>query len=100
MAIQTDFFHIVATGLQVTTSGVTAVNAIPVMANGQSPKYVRLQALANCYVRPGSSAITATNADILLTPNEDVTLNVSGCTHIAGLQETAAARFNISPLEA
>ena len=49
---------------------------------------------------PGSSGTTCTVNDLLLSPNMSVRLNVQGFTHIAYIQETAAAKINITPLEA
>ena len=99
MAQKTQELAFSATGLQVTTGGVSAVAAIPNCANGAIARYVRVQALANCYIKPGLSGSTCTVNDCLLSPNEAIVLNVNGFTHIAHLQETAAAKFNITPLE-
>jgi hypothetical protein len=90
---------IAATGLQVTTGGTTAAAAIPNDSSGNRARWVRLQALANCYVRPGVSTVVATVNDVLLSPNEAVVLDVNGMTHIAHIQEAVGAKFNISPLE-
>ena len=49
---------------------------------------------------PGGSGTTCTVNDLLLSPNMFVRLNVQGFTHIAYIQETAAAKINITPLEA
>lgn len=97
--IQFETFSVNATGLQVTTAGTSAVAAIPVNAAGRSPKHVRLQSTGNCYVRPGGAGTTATVNDILLSPNNHLILAVQSFTHIAHLQETAAAKLNITPLE-
>jgi hypothetical protein len=94
-----DFITVNATGTQVTTSGTSAATAIPNDASGTRAKVVRLQALATCYVRPGFSGTTATVNDILLSPNEALLLYVKQFTHIAAIQETAAAKFNITPVE-
>jgi len=94
-----DAYTVNAAGLQVTTGAAAAVAAIPVNAAGKVPKHVRLQALANCYVRPSTSTPNCSVNDILLTPNEQVILNVASFTHISHLQEVAAAKFNITPLE-
>jgi hypothetical protein len=88
-----------AVGVQVTTGAASAQTAIPVAGGGVTPKFVRLQALANCYVRCGVVGVVATVNDLLLSPNEAVILNVRGCSTIASIQETAAAKFNITPLD-
>jgi hypothetical protein len=94
-----DFFAVNATGVQVTTGAASAVVAIPNDASGNRARRVRVQALANCYVRPGFSTTTCTTGDILLSPNEAVFLDVKQFTHLAHLQETAAAKFNVTPVE-
>ncbi len=88
-----------AAGIQVTSAGSSARVAIPNAADGNPARHIRVQALANAYVRPCNSAGTASANDILVTANQQVILNVQGFTHIAYLQETAAAKINFSPLE-
>lgn len=94
-----DYLNVQATGIQVTTGAASAQTALPNNSNGTKPKFVRLQALANCYVRAGQTGVVATVNDLLLSPNEAVILNVTGCGFIAAIQETAAAKFNITPLD-
>lgn len=93
------FMSVNAPGLQVTTGAAAVASAIPVNAAGRLPKHVRLMALASCYVRPSTSVASCTVNDILLSPNEQIVLDVAGFTHISNLQDTAAAKFNITPLE-
>src|SRR5438270_1224762 len=88
-----------AAGSQVTSGAASARVAIPTAADGNIARHVRVQALATAYVRPCNSSGTATVNDILVTPNEHLILNVQGFTHIAYIQETAAAKINITPLE-
>lgn len=99
MAHNFDFLSIAATGAQVTTGAASSSVVIPNCANGQPARYVRLAATGDCYVRPGATAVTATVNDILIINGESQLLNVAGMTHIAYLQETAAAKLNISPVE-
>jgi hypothetical protein len=89
-----------ATGVQVTSGAASATVAIPNAADGNRARFVRVQAKATAYIRPGTSGTTCTVNDILITGNEQVILNVQSFTHIAYLQETAATIINISPLEA
>jgi hypothetical protein len=42
---------------------------------------------------------TATTGDMLLISADSVCLDVRPYTHIAHIQETAAAKFNITPLD-
>jgi hypothetical protein len=88
-----------AAGTQVTSSGSSARVAIPAAADGNAARHVRIQALATAYVRPCNSSGAASVNDILVTPSDEVILNVQGFTHIAYLQETASAKINITPLE-
>ena len=99
MGQKTQELAIGAVGTQVTTGGASVATAIPNAANGAIAKYVRLQATGNCYIKPGLVASTCTVNDCLLSPNEALVLNVFGFTHICHLQETAAAKLNITPLE-
>jgi hypothetical protein len=88
-----------AVGAQVTTAGTSATTAIPNDASGSRARWVRLSALASCYVRPGFVGTTATTGDMLLISADSVCLDVRPYTHIAHIQETAAAKFNITPLD-
>ncbi len=100
MARLDDLLVVNAAGTQVTTGASSAAVAIPNAADGNRARFVRLQSTGNAYVRPGPSGASCTASDILLSPNEALLLNVQGFTHIAYLQETAAAKINITPLEA
>jgi hypothetical protein len=93
------FFSVAAGGAAVTTGAASAVAAIPNDASGNRARRVRLQALATCYVRPGFAGTACTTGDLLLTPNEAVFLDVKPFTHIAHLQQAAAAVFVITPVE-
>lgn len=92
-------YQVGVVGTTVTSAGTTANVAIPVGANGIIPKWVRLMVTGNLYVRAGDASVTATTNDMLLSPNFDVILNVRGCAKIAYIQETAASKLNIVPLE-
>jgi hypothetical protein len=100
MARLDELVTINATGVQVTSGAGSAVVAIPNAADGNRARFVHIQATGNAYVRPGTSGTTCTVNDLLLSPNMFVRLNVQGFTHIAYIQETAAAKINITPLEA
>lgn len=92
--------QVAATGVQVTSGATTANVALPNDSGGVRPaRWVRLQATGYVYVRPGTSGVAATANDILLSGSEALFLNVAGNTHIAYLQETAAAKLNITPVE-
>ena len=99
MAQKTQELTIAAVGVQVTTGAASATVTIPNAASGVQARYIRLQSTGNCYVKVGQAGITCTVNDCLLSPNESLVLNVNGCTTLAHLQETAAAKLNITPLE-
>lgn len=88
-----------AVGTQVTTGGASVATAIPNGASGSIAKYVLVSATTQCYVRPGLAATTCTVNDLLLVAGDSQVLNVFGFTHICHLQETAACKLNITPLE-
>ena len=95
-----DFLTIIATGSQVTTGAASARVAIPNAADGHIAKFVRLQAVSNCYIRCGDVTVVATANDALLSPNEALFLCVNGMTNIAYIQESAATKLNVTPIEA
>jgi hypothetical protein len=90
---------IAAAGTQVTSGAASAQVAIPVRADGVKANYIRVVALASAYVKVGLTGLTATANDILVPAGTSIQLNVHGMTHIAYLQETAAAKLNFLPLE-
>ena len=100
MARLDDLLTVNAPGSQVTTGASSATAAIPNAADGNRARFLRLQSTGNAYVRPGTSGTVCTANDILLSPNEALLMNVQGFTHIAYLQESAAAKINITPIEA
>jgi hypothetical protein len=92
-------YSVGAVGVQVTSSGASQLVAIPSTSAGIRARFVRLQVIGSAYVRPVVTTGTCTVNDILLSPNFDVILDVTPYTHIAYLQEAAAARISITPLE-
>jgi hypothetical protein len=94
-----DFLSVNATGVQVTSGAASAVVALPANAATRAPKHVRIQANGYAYIRPGTAGTTATVNDIMVSGSQDLIIYVGGFTHIAYLQETAAAKINITPLE-
>lgn len=94
-----DVITVTAVGTTVTTGAASASVAIPDNSAGTRPLYVRITASAESFVRLGTSGVTATGNDMLVQPADSVILAVGGCTHVAYIQGTAAARVNIVPLE-
>lgn len=92
--------QIVATGVNITTSGTSASATIPNDASGNLPKYVRVACTAAAYVRLGKTTATAVTTDMLINPTGDgIVLQVSGNDKIAAIQVAAAGVVQVSPLE-
>lgn len=90
-----------ATGITVTSGAGSASQAIPADSTGVGhAKLVRLMVTGNLYVKFTRGAGTATANDMLLSPNFDVVVNCKQYDTISYIQETAAAKLNILPLEA
>ena len=88
-----------ATGINITTSGVSAGAALPVDSGGANPRYIRIAVTAATYVRVGTGAQTAVSTDMLVNPNDAVIVPTLGRTHIAGIQVTAGGVLQVSPAE-
>ncbi len=88
-----------ATGFTAATSGASARTAIPVTGAGVLPRYIRVAAINESYVKLGDSSVTATTNDMLVQPADSVLLAVNGATNIAYIQGTAAGKVNVVPLE-
>jgi hypothetical protein len=95
-----DYITCTAVGTTITTSGTSASATIPNNSAGEVPRFVRVSATAACYVKLGVSSATATTNDILVQPADAVILQVpSGVTKIAAIQDSAAGKCNVIPLE-
>lgn len=103
-----------AAGDSVVIAGATAFNALTApqlnttftLTNVTTNTYDLVTAgSANASTAGGGAAVTVqyitgcTVNDALLSPNEDLMLDVRQFSHIVALQETAAAKFNITPLD-
>ena len=94
------FVTVTKTGIQLTTSAVSAGAAIPTASSGEIPRYIRVSATAAACVRIGPGAQTAVVTDLMVQPGDPVILQVpGGLTHIAAVQVTAAGVVQVSPLE-
>lgn len=90
----------IATGTSITTGAASASATIPVCQSGETPRYIRVSATAACYIKLGTGAATATSSDILIHPAECIILHVpGGYTKIAAIQDAAAGKCNVTPLE-
>ena len=99
MATFDDAISIKATGSTQATGAASARIAIPVTAAGTAPRFIRVAALNESYVKVGDSTVAATANDILVQPADAVILNIQGCTHIAFIQGTSAGKVSVTPLE-
>jgi hypothetical protein len=88
-----------ATGFTATTGAASARSAIPVNSAGERPRYIRVAAINESYVKLGDATVTATANDILVQPADSLWLAVNGSTNIAYIQGTAAGKVNVVPLE-
>lgn len=86
-------------GFTAATGAATARTAIPVDSAGNLPRYIRVAAINESYIRIGNSAITATANDTLIQPADSVILTVNQQTHIAYIQGASAGKVNVVPLE-
>ena len=94
------FITVTAAGGTIVTGGASARIAIPVASDGNRPRFIRVSGINACYVRIGDSSVVATNGDTLIQPADAVLMHVpNGVTHIAAIQDTAAGRVNVVPLE-
>lgn len=95
-----DFITVFATGSTITTGAASTFITIPVANDGNYPRYVRVAATAACYVKLGTHDATATANDILVQPADAVILHVpNGVTKIAAIQDAAAGKCNVIPLD-
>jgi len=100
MAIHTGFVSFTAIGVQIISGAATARVAVPNMSSGAPPKFVRVQSNAPAYIRFGDVNVVATVNDFYLSPNNPELVVTAGMGYMACLQDAAAAKINITPLEA
>jgi len=94
------FLTVTAAGFSAATGAASASTAIPNASDGNCPRYIRVAGRNECYVKLGTSGVTATANDILVQPADSVILAVpNGITHIAYIQGAAAGQVNVIPLE-
>lgn len=88
------------TGISITTSGASASATIPNNSSGNLPRYVRIAATAAAYVRFDKTTATAVTTDMLVQPGDSQILAVpAGCDKVAAIQDAAAGKVQVSPLE-
>ena len=90
---------VVAVGFTAATGAATARTAIPTDSAGNLPRYIRVAAINESYVRLGNATVVATTNDSLIQPADAAIFAVNGATNIAYIQGTAAGKVNVVPLE-
>lgn len=89
-----------STGKTVTSGASSANQAIPNNQGGASAKQVMLSCVSgNVHVKLGIDNTVAATADDMLIGTTPVVLFTYGAKYIAYIQETAASKLNIAPLE-
>lgn len=89
------------TGVTVTSGAASASVAIPVASDGNRPRYLRVAATVESYIKIGVAGVTATTNDILVQPADAVILAIPmGVTTIAYIQGTNSGKVNMIALEA
>lgn len=93
--------HTITTvGKTFATGAVSANATIPLDSSGVLPRYVRIAATQNCYVKLGAAGIVATTNDILIQPADSIVASTNGMTTIAYIQGPGGTgSLNIVPLE-
>ena len=90
---------IAANGSSATTGASSATIAIPNDSSGERAKAVLITVQGSTYVLPGSSSAAATTASTIVHPESPLLIDVTGHTHIAHIQLTAAQAIVVTPIE-
>lgn len=99
MATFDDAINVQAVGKSFTTAAGSASTTIPITSAGTAPRYMRISATTETYVKVGGAAVAATANDILIQPADAVLLNVQGNSFVAYIQGAVPGRVNFIPLE-
>lgn len=93
------FISIGATGAKIATSASSANVAVPVAADGNLPRFIRVAATAAACVKLGAAGVTATTNDLQVQPGDAVIVAVGNQPYIAAIQVSTGGQVQISPLE-
>lgn len=102
MSFEVDSIKITEDGATVTSGAASARVAIPNNAAGTTARAIRIMCpvhAAYAYIRVGNSAVVATSNSVVVNGEEELVLDVTGCTHIAYIEGSTAALINIAPIE-
>jgi hypothetical protein len=92
-----EHFTVVVDGKTLTATTTSQTTTIPLNSSGQVPRYIRVVATSQAYVKIGPASVVANGDDFLVQPADSVTLHIpSGVTHIAVY---GSGQVNINPLE-
>jgi hypothetical protein len=89
-------------GTQVTAAATSANVAIPTTTSGKTARFVAVQTVGTtyAYVKFGpTNTVAATVGDFPVSSNELRIFDVTGQSFMAYIQETAAAKINLCPIE-
>jgi hypothetical protein len=93
------FVTITTTGFTAATGAASARTAIPTDSAGNVPRYIRVAAINESYVKIGGASVAASANDVLIQPADSEIFSVNGQTHIAYIQGTSAGKVNVQALE-
>lgn len=95
-----DFLTVTTSGANITTGAASTSINIPVCSSGEIPTFIRVASTNACYVKMGVGSATASANDLLIQPADSAVLSVPrGVTRIAAIQDSAAGKVSIVPLE-
>ena len=93
------FAVITTTGFTASSVAASARSVLPVDGSGNNPNYIRVAAIAACFVKIGDVTVTATANDTLIQPADAIYLQVpKAATHIAYIRESIDGKVNVQAL--
>lgn len=88
------------TGKTKTTGASSANDTLPLDSAGNAPRYVRIAATVESYLKLGKdNTVAATANDILVQPADAVVLATNGMTYFAHIQGGTSGKLNVQALE-
>jgi hypothetical protein len=94
------FITVTTVGSTIATGAASTSIAIPPASSGEVPRFIRLSSTNGVHAKLGTSDVEATDDDMLINVSDALVINVPrGVTHIAAIQESAAGKLNVVPLE-
>lgn len=91
---------ITVTGKSQASGAASAGTTLPIAADGNVPRFIRVAATAPACFRLGWGSLpTAVATDVQVQPGDAITLTTSGATHFAVIQVSTGGVVQVSPLE-